>query len=149
MSRVFGVKHTPGHEDLPRKNRMTGRIFFRLYPDLFNLMSAELQRIAGSITEGQEVVGSLYPVLLLLARLYPSSLEGTDSALNVSNDSKPLTLHNHFCTSAHFSAGLCERVHCQPSNAHQGASGKSAGAPCRAATSFDVRSVNQLCTAAF
>jgi len=83
MSRVFGVKHTPGHEDLPRKNRMTGRIFFRLYPDLFNLLSEELKTVSGSIKEGREVAGSLYPVLLLLARLYPSSLEGTDSALNV------------------------------------------------------------------
>jgi thyroid adenoma-associated protein len=89
------VKHTPGHEDLPRKNRMTGRIFFRLYPDLFNLMSEELQRIAGSITEGQEVAGSLYPVLLLLARLYPSSLEGTDSALNVSHYPESCTWRNY------------------------------------------------------
>ncbi|CAB3374146.1 Hypothetical predicted protein [Cloeon dipterum] len=83
MSRVFGVKHTPGHEDLPRKNRMTGRIFFRLYPDLFGLLSSELQSVSFSIKEGNEAAGSLYPVLLLLARLYPSSLEGTDSALNL------------------------------------------------------------------
>ncbi|XP_059483569.1 thyroid adenoma-associated protein homolog [Neocloeon triangulifer] len=83
MSRVFGVKHTPGHDDLPRKNRMTGRIFFKLYPDLFGLLADELESVSASIREDKVVAGSLYPVLLLLARLYPSSLEGTDSALNL------------------------------------------------------------------
>jgi hypothetical protein len=87
MGRVFGVKHTPGHEELPRKNRMTGRIFFRLYPSLFELLASELKKAAEMIScrnvEAQ-LTPSLHPVLLILARLYPSSLEGTDTSLNVS-----------------------------------------------------------------
>ncbi|KAF4521441.1 hypothetical protein B566_EDAN010598 [Ephemera danica] len=86
MGRVFGVKHTPGHEALPRKNRMTGRIFFRLYPGVFELLERELREAATLIVSqspGAQLTPGLHPALLLLARLYPSSLEGTDTSLNL------------------------------------------------------------------
>lgn len=53
---------------------MTGRIFFQRFPQLYDVLIEELK--AGAAEP--------FPaLLLLLARLYPSSLEGTDSSLQV------------------------------------------------------------------
>ncbi|RZF37732.1 hypothetical protein LSTR_LSTR003143 [Laodelphax striatellus] len=80
MTRVFGVPRTKGTA-LSWKNRMTGRIFFQRYPELYEFLLDELGQIEAAY-DGT-VKPSLYPVLLLLSRLYPSSLEGTDSNLKL------------------------------------------------------------------
>ncbi|XP_077293015.1 thyroid adenoma-associated protein homolog [Arctopsyche grandis] len=82
MTRVFGVQRTKDSDQLSIRNKMTGRIFFLRYPKLYDFFLDCLK----SATEHQEnmfVKPSLYPVLLLLSRLYPSSLEGTDSNLQL------------------------------------------------------------------
>ncbi|XP_039293443.1 thyroid adenoma-associated protein homolog [Nilaparvata lugens] len=79
MTRVFGVPRTKGTA-LSWKNRMTGRIFFQRYPQLYGYLLTELRSVEASQCT---VKPTIYPALLLLSRLYPSSLEGTDSNLKL------------------------------------------------------------------
>lgn len=82
MVRTFGVQRTPRGEELCVRNRMTGRIFFLRYPKLYDYMLEKLNKVS-TAEDAQKLTPSLYPVLLLLARLYPSALEGTVSNLKV------------------------------------------------------------------
>ena len=77
MTRVFGVPRSAS-ETLSWRNKMTGRIFFQRYPTLYGVLLKHLESASESYERGD-----LYPVLLILGRLYPSSLEGTDSNLQV------------------------------------------------------------------
>ncbi|XP_052741965.1 thyroid adenoma-associated protein homolog isoform X2 [Bicyclus anynana] len=83
MVRVFGVQRSRDAERLCVRNRMTGRIFFLRYPDLYDFMLNKLKEVTKQDNE-ELLHPSLYPILLLLARLYPSSLEGTVSNLKLS-----------------------------------------------------------------
>ncbi|KAJ2937452.1 hypothetical protein O0L34_g19159 [Tuta absoluta] len=83
MVRVFGVARSKHTDELSTRNRMTGRIFFLRYPQLYDFMLDKLKEVSSS-DNLQLLRPSLYPVLLLLARLYPSSLEGTVSNLKLS-----------------------------------------------------------------
>ncbi|XP_014285925.1 tRNA (32-2'-O)-methyltransferase regulator THADA isoform X2 [Halyomorpha halys] len=77
MSRVFGVPRGKS-ETLSWRNRMTGRLFFQRYPILYSEILSHLEA-----SSTNHMYPALYPVLLLLGRLYPSSLEGTDSNLQL------------------------------------------------------------------
>ncbi|XP_037073103.1 thyroid adenoma-associated protein homolog [Pollicipes pollicipes] len=66
VTRVFGVQRS--RDTLAKKNCMTGRLFFLRYPALYPFLCAELAASRDP-----------FPVLLLLARLYPSPVEGSDS----------------------------------------------------------------------
>ncbi|KAJ8719855.1 hypothetical protein PYW08_012030 [Mythimna loreyi] len=72
VQRVFGVQ----------RSTMTGRIFFLRYPEVYDFMLEKLQEVSKE-SDSEVLRPSLYPVLLLLARLYPSSLEGTVSNLKL------------------------------------------------------------------
>ncbi|XP_061718235.1 tRNA (32-2'-O)-methyltransferase regulator THADA [Cydia pomonella] len=74
--RVFGVARSSGHK-LSARNTMTGRIFFLRYPQLYDFLLDQLK----SVSPDSTLRPSLFPTLLLLARLYPSALEGTVSNL--------------------------------------------------------------------
>ncbi|XP_038212877.1 thyroid adenoma-associated protein homolog [Zerene cesonia] len=63
------------------RTRMTGRIFFLRYPKMADFM---LNKLNEANQSGVLVRQSVYPVLLLLARLYPSALEGTVSNIKLS-----------------------------------------------------------------
>ncbi|XP_017869820.1 PREDICTED: thyroid adenoma-associated protein homolog [Drosophila arizonae] len=87
MVRVFGVERARSDSgELHVRNRMTGRIFFTRYPKLFDYFHANLKKAAercrASPKGGQTV--QLEAMLQLLYRLYPSSMEGTESSLNLS-----------------------------------------------------------------
>lgn len=82
MVRVFGVLRAREVQTLSVRNRMTGRIFFLRYPRLYDYILEKLQEVSLN-KDAQVLRPSLYPVLLLLARLYPSSLEGTVSNLKL------------------------------------------------------------------
>ncbi|KAI5638201.1 putative death-receptor fusion protein (DUF2428) domain-containing protein [Phthorimaea operculella] len=82
MVRVFGVTRSKDTDELCTRNRMTGRIFFLRYPQLYDFMLDKLKEVSSS-DNSQLLRPSLYPILLLLARLYPSSLEGTVSNLKL------------------------------------------------------------------
>jgi hypothetical protein len=82
VTRIFGVHRS--REELSIRNRMTGRIFFLRYPSLYDFLLKELKEAVASMEACcSNLQPALFPVLLLLSRLYPSSLEGTDSNLQV------------------------------------------------------------------
>ena len=66
MTRVFGVQRS--RDTLAKKNCMTGRLFFLRHPELYAFLLEELA-----------AAREPFPVLLLLARLYPSPVEGADA----------------------------------------------------------------------
>ena len=82
VTRIFGVHRS--RDELSMRNRMTGRIFFLRYPSLYDFLLEELKEAVSSMKACYNTLRpALFPVLLLLSRLYPSSLEGTDSNLQV------------------------------------------------------------------
>lgn len=82
MTRIFGVRRS--REEISPRNKMTGRVFFHRYPDLYEFLLIELQRSVNALTSGDvSELAMLHPILLLIARLYPSSLEGTDTPMQV------------------------------------------------------------------
>lgn len=83
MIRIFGVQRTRNTEPLGIRNKMTGRIFFLKYPRLYDFINVQL--IASSeIIKNDERPTTLHPLLILLSRLYPSALEGSESNLQLS-----------------------------------------------------------------
>lgn len=60
------MQRTKDSEILSIKNRLTVKVFFMRYPELHKFLLDELQE--GAVNEDSL---SLYPVLLLLSRLYP------------------------------------------------------------------------------
>ncbi|XP_055529032.1 thyroid adenoma-associated protein homolog [Wyeomyia smithii] len=83
MIRVFGVHRTKDSENLNIRNKMTGRIFFLRYPQLYDFFITELEKASQIIINGSRSK-KLHPLLLLLSRLYPSALEGSESNLKLS-----------------------------------------------------------------
>ncbi|XP_058465924.1 thyroid adenoma-associated protein homolog isoform X2 [Malaya genurostris] len=83
MIRVFGVQRTKDSERLNIKNKMTGRIFFLRYPLLYDYFILELKKASKVVKNGTRCK-KLHPLLLLLSRLYPSALEGSESNLKLS-----------------------------------------------------------------
>lgn len=58
---------------------MTGREFFQRYPELYDTFLNEFKKFSPL-----DMRPSLYPTLLILARLYPSANEATDCVFQVS-----------------------------------------------------------------
>uniref|UniRef100_A0A8D8I1B9 tRNA (32-2'-O)-methyltransferase regulator THADA n=1 Tax=Culex pipiens TaxID=7175 RepID=A0A8D8I1B9_CULPI len=83
MIRVFGVLRSKDYENLNIRNKMTGRIFFLRYPQLYDFFMKELEIASQIISKGARSK-KLHPLLLLLSRLYPSALEGSESNLKLS-----------------------------------------------------------------
>lgn len=82
MIRVFGVQRTKDSDNLNIRNKMTGRIFFLRYPRIYDFLLEELNKVI-SVIEVGEKSSKLHPMLLLLSRLYPSALEGSESNLKL------------------------------------------------------------------
>lgn len=82
ITRIFGVQRTKDSENLNIRNKMTGRIFFLRYPKLYDFFLQQLQEASALIMNKQKA-HKLHPLLLILSRLYPSALEGTESNLKV------------------------------------------------------------------
>lgn len=83
MVRTFGVPRTREFEAMSMKNKMTGRLFFIRYPRLYDFFNVELKLASEAITRNERPP-RLHPLLLLISRLYPSALEGSDSNLKLS-----------------------------------------------------------------
>ncbi|XP_068682323.1 tRNA (32-2'-O)-methyltransferase regulator THADA-like isoform X3 [Montipora foliosa] len=81
VTRMFGVKRAK--DEHSKKNCMTGREFFSRYPDLHSFLLGQLQAACQGIDRENNVHPSLYPVLVILSRLYPSTMDGVDSVLNM------------------------------------------------------------------
>uniref|UniRef100_A0A1B0G450 tRNA (32-2'-O)-methyltransferase regulator THADA n=1 Tax=Glossina morsitans morsitans TaxID=37546 RepID=A0A1B0G450_GLOMM len=83
ITRTFGVQRNKDSENLNIRNKMTGRIFFLRYPKLYDYFLEQLQR-ASVLIQKQQKAHKLHPLLLIMSRLYPSALEGTESNLKLS-----------------------------------------------------------------
>ncbi|XP_072031670.1 tRNA (32-2'-O)-methyltransferase regulator THADA-like [Amphiura filiformis] len=83
ITRIFGVKK--GKEEQARKNCMTGREFFSRFPALHGFLLTQLKEAAQKIDSSAKahLHPALFPVLLLLSRLYPSAMDGSDSSLSM------------------------------------------------------------------
>jgi len=73
MQRIFGVK----------KVKMTGREFFSRYPQLYPHLVEKTKSMSCSTTNDGALHPSVFPILLLLSHLYPSTIEGTDSLMKL------------------------------------------------------------------
>ena len=92
MTRIFGVRRS--REELSHRNKMTGRVFFHRYSGLYEFLLAELEKGVKSLDVGDvSELAIVHPILLLIARLYPSSLEGTDAPMQVVHVSLFAFLH--------------------------------------------------------
>ncbi|XP_014671184.1 PREDICTED: thyroid adenoma-associated protein homolog [Priapulus caudatus] len=83
ITRIFGVKRTK--DETSRKNCLTGRVFFTRFPKLYTFLQEKL----GECTAGIDSSGrlnlqpALYPLLMVISRLYPSPLQGIDTSLSL------------------------------------------------------------------
>lgn len=75
---MFGVQRTQDSEDPCLKNRLTVRVFFMRYPELFQFL---LGTLAQECTKNDSLV--LHPVLMILARLYPSQMEEYNTQVGI------------------------------------------------------------------
>ncbi|KAI4888638.1 hypothetical protein NFI96_027081, partial [Prochilodus magdalenae] len=84
ITRIFGVKR--GKDEHSKKNRMTGREFFTRFPALYPFLLSQLEEAAGSVDSDSGQVKlhpSLFLLLLILGRLYPSPMDGSSSPLGL------------------------------------------------------------------
>ncbi|NWY62097.1 THADA protein, partial [Chionis minor] len=84
ITRIFGVKR--GKDENSKKNRMTGREFFSRFPSLYPFLLKQLEVVTSTLNSDAEelkIHPSLFLLLLILGRLYPSPMDGTYSALTM------------------------------------------------------------------
>uniref|UniRef100_F7E3P6 tRNA (32-2'-O)-methyltransferase regulator THADA n=1 Tax=Callithrix jacchus TaxID=9483 RepID=F7E3P6_CALJA len=84
ITRIFGVKK--GKDEHSKANRMTGREFFSRFPELYPFLLKQLETVANtadSDTGEPNRHPSMFLLLLVLERLYPSPMDGTSSALSM------------------------------------------------------------------
>ncbi|XP_045141726.1 thyroid adenoma-associated protein isoform X1 [Echinops telfairi] len=84
ITRIFGVKRAK--DELSKKNRLTGREFFSRFPELYPFLLKQLETVANTVDSDTEELNrhpSMFLLLLVLGRLYPSPMDGTASALSM------------------------------------------------------------------
>uniref|UniRef100_A0A672GSU6 tRNA (32-2'-O)-methyltransferase regulator THADA n=1 Tax=Salarias fasciatus TaxID=181472 RepID=A0A672GSU6_SALFA len=84
ITRIFGVKK--GKDEHSKKNRMTGREFFTRFPALYPFLLTQLEAAAATVESDSGQVKlhpSLFLLLLVLSRLYPSPMDGSSSPLGL------------------------------------------------------------------
>ncbi|NXL91460.1 THADA protein, partial [Alectura lathami] len=84
ITRIFGVKR--GKDENSKKNRMTGAEFFSRFPSLYPFLLKQLEVTANTLnSEAEElkIHPSLFLLLLILGKLYPSPMDGTYSTLSM------------------------------------------------------------------
>ncbi|XP_041722121.2 thyroid adenoma-associated protein [Coregonus clupeaformis] len=84
ITRIFGVKK--GKDEHSKENRMTGREFFTRFPALYPFLLSQLEAAAASVDSdsGQVILHpSLFLLLLVLGRLFPSPMDGSSSPLGL------------------------------------------------------------------
>uniref|UniRef100_A0A8C9W827 tRNA (32-2'-O)-methyltransferase regulator THADA n=1 Tax=Scleropages formosus TaxID=113540 RepID=A0A8C9W827_SCLFO len=86
ITRIFGVKK--GKDEHSKKNRMTGREFFTRFPALYPFLLQQLKEAAETVDSDSGQVKlhpSLFLLLLILGRLYPSPMDGSSSPLGLAS----------------------------------------------------------------
>ena len=89
VTRVFGVKRDRDNEFSSRNGTLTARAFFQKYPGLFEVIGGELRAAADAIEASRGAMSpleaSLYPILILLAKLQPSPVSSGIDEYQVSS----------------------------------------------------------------
>ena len=85
MTRIFGVKRDK-EAAISSKNCLTGKVFFQRHPGLHAFLLAQFEegKREGS-DDGVQQDSALYPLLLLLARLFPSPTETVNNPFPLSS----------------------------------------------------------------
>ncbi|XP_066234487.1 tRNA (32-2'-O)-methyltransferase regulator THADA isoform X1 [Saccopteryx leptura] len=84
ITRIFGVKR--GKDELLKNNTMTGSEFFSRFPELYPFLLKQLEAVANTVDSDIGELNrhpSMFLLLLVLGRLYPSPMDGTFSALSM------------------------------------------------------------------
>ncbi|XP_023567016.1 thyroid adenoma-associated protein isoform X2 [Octodon degus] len=84
ITRIFGVKR--GKDEHSKTNRMTGREFFSRFPELYPFLLKQLEAVADTVDSAMgepDRHPSMFLLLLVLERLYPSPMDGASSALSM------------------------------------------------------------------
>ncbi|XP_036118524.1 thyroid adenoma-associated protein [Molossus molossus] len=84
ITRIFGVKR--GKDELFKKNTMTGSEFFSRFPELYPFLLKQLEAVSNTVDSDIGELNrhpSMFLLLLVLGRLYPSPMDGTHSALSM------------------------------------------------------------------
>lgn len=84
ITRIFGVQR--GKDELFKKNTMTGSEFFSRFPELYPFLLKQLEAVANTVDSDIGELNrhpSMFLLLLVLGRLYPSPMDGTFSALSM------------------------------------------------------------------
>lgn len=84
ITRIFGVKR--GKDELFKKNTMTGSEFFSRFPELYPFLLKQLEAVSNTVDSDIGELNrqpSMFLLLLVLGRLYPSPMDGTYSALSM------------------------------------------------------------------
>ena len=93
--RIFGAKRVQDEHSV--ENKMTAREFFTRFPTLRTFLFQQLQRAASELEENAKKLKyslvcysednflqlSLFPVLLILSRLYPTALDESNSVTSL------------------------------------------------------------------
>jgi len=82
MIRIFGVQRNKDSEQMDIKNKMSSKIFFLRYPELYDFFMEQLSQSTTFIRK-QEIDPKLFPLLLILNRLFTSNTEKCESNLKL------------------------------------------------------------------
>jgi len=81
MNRIFGVPRLKA--DYQKRNSLTGRVFFQLFPELYPFLLERLRSKVELTRNEIELHPSLFPMLVLLGRLHPPACENTGSGFQL------------------------------------------------------------------
>jgi len=80
MTRIFGVKREKDSSELSMKNCLTGKVFFQRYPSLHGFLLDKLADSTTGLEAGTLILKpALYPILLVLSRIFPSPSESLNN----------------------------------------------------------------------
>lgn len=82
FTRIFGVKREKDAAVLSSKNCLTGKVFFQRYPSLHPFLLEKLVQSTeqSSLSTGTlHLYPALYPVLLILSRIFPSPSDAVNN----------------------------------------------------------------------
>ncbi|CAG9805666.1 unnamed protein product [Chironomus riparius] len=82
MIRIFGVQRNKDSEQIDIKNKMSSKIFFLRYPELYDFFMEQLRQSKAYVRK-QEIDPKLFPLLLILNRLFTSNTEKCESNLKL------------------------------------------------------------------
>ena len=86
MTRIFGVKREKDSSELSAKNCLTGKVFFQRYPSTHAFLLHKLEDAASYSEAGTlKLHPALYPILLILSRIFPSPSESLNNPFKLSS----------------------------------------------------------------